>query len=471
MTGLEWLQYMQQGEQQEPNALQKALGLAGTATKIGSLAFPALAPFNIGFAGGGVVPDPRALLELLGGAGPMLADEPRPEPQPFVQAKHPGWEATAAVLGDVLSKLPAPRQTASSNKTIGAYMPALGAGLSGIAGRARADRAAQNEGIAAQNQAAEAAWQTGAREMSRRRWELARERMKAADGGAAPETTVDIPGVGRVPATSGIGGDYLRSTGKVPMPKSAAAEAREVAKQDEDALAEQLARDIADFRTEPNISMSGRSAQFGARVRNRVNQILRDEGKPYDFDQLTRLARQQAAFQGNTANSQRFSQLRQSAQTVRQHLDQFEQFFRKYERRVSPKDVRLIGRGLFGAAKAGFLGADAAADATALEVTGEALGKEIAVVLRGGFAPFEQDIRDADSMVAGYLGPKSNRARLNALRGLLKARIKNAVEATPFAGGDRNPYLLEPSPLEGWDSGGETPASGGWKPPGAREVK
>ena len=88
------------------------------------------AGFPMGFAEGGVVPeaapDPYALLERMLaeqegalGAGPQL--------QQFKQASHPGWEALGQIAGDVLSKLPPPRQTASSNKTIGAYMPALGA--------------------------------------------------------------------------------------------------------------------------------------------------------------------------------------------------------------------------------------------------------------------------------------------------------------------------------------------------------
>jgi len=110
------------------------------------------AGFPMGFAAGGMVPgfpgtapvlDPEnaRLLEMLSGvqhdpyAG-MTAEQavgPAPEEPDYAQAKHPGWEAAAQVLGEVLGKLPAPRQTASSNKTIGAYMPALGAGLSGVA--------------------------------------------------------------------------------------------------------------------------------------------------------------------------------------------------------------------------------------------------------------------------------------------------------------------------------------------------
>lgn len=412
--------------------------------------------------------DQNALLKLLQerglGSDSGLWDPPAPQAQPMLPMGGTGVDIARA-LQAALSQMQPPRGREGAGS---ALLRGAATGFSAATLGREGAKQTENEARKQANEKAEASYTLAAREMRRRRADLEAERRKPQGERAA---MVDIPGVGRVPATSGVGGDYLRSTGKVPSPPSASAEARAQAKADEDGIAEQLADDIAHFRTEPNISMSGRSAQFGGKVRNRVNQILRAEKSPYDFDQLTRLARQQASFQGNTANSQRFSQLRQSAQTVRQHLDQFSEFFDKYEKRVNPKDVRLVGRGLFGAAKAGFLGADAAADATALEVTSEALGKEIAVVLRGGFAPFEQDIRDADSMVAGYLGPKSNKARIRALKGLLKARIRNAVEATPFAGGKKNPYLLEPSPLEGW-SDDAAPAAGavrGNLPPGAVE--
>jgi hypothetical protein len=38
-----------------------------------------------------------------------------------------------------------------------------------------------------------------------------------------------------------------------------------------------------------------------------------------------------------------------------------------------------------------------------------------------------------------------------ALEKLLEARIKNLHNALPFYGGKTNPYLLEVSPLEGWN--------------------
>lgn len=114
----------------------------------------------MGFAGGGVVPgfegagmDP--LLQLLRAAQPQadpyagmtaeqVVGEPPAQPQ-YAQARHPGWEMAASILGDVMGKLPAPRQTNSSNKTIGAYMPAAGAAVGGVPAYLQGQREAANK--------------------------------------------------------------------------------------------------------------------------------------------------------------------------------------------------------------------------------------------------------------------------------------------------------------------------------------
>lgn len=421
--------------------------------------------------GSSPTPSPEEIL-----AGDTAALGTAPTPTPLRQASHPGWEAVASIAGDVLKNLPRPKPERNGSDVVGNWSPAAAALVGGIPDVLQNRRAGQNQQIVAQNNADKERYKTAASDLAKRRWELAIKKMDKAPVAPGP-LEGDIP-------------DALRKQLGVPMGVKTyrdlnewqQSEARRMAGQpgrdakaqqqtDENALADQMADDIAHFRSEPVVSMSGRSAQFGARVKNRVNEILKAEGSPHNFNELTRLSGQQKVFQQNTANSPRFAQLRQSAQTVRQHLDQFDEFFKKYQKRVNPSDVRLMNKGVYALARGGYLGPDAAADATALETTGEALGKEIAVVLRGGFAPFKKDIDDADTMVATYLGPKSNAARIKTLRRLLKARIVNAVEATPFAGGKDNPYLLEASPLEGWDASAEqAKAATGWKPPGAKEV-
>ena len=126
---------------------------------------------------------------------------------------------------------------------------------------------------------------------------------------------------------------------------------------------------------------------------------------------------------------------------------------------------------MFGAARQGLLGADAAADAQALEVTANALATETAMVLSGGYAPQQVQMEEARTIVDKALGAKSTKAGMAALEGLLEARIKNAVGATPFAGGRANPYLIEASPLEGWQGEAADTApmgtrSSGWMPKG-----
>lgn len=218
--------------------------------------------------------------------------------------------------------------------------------------------------------------------------------------------------------------------------------------------------------------MSGRSAQFGSQVRNRVNQLLREQGSPYSWNTLATLWNEKSKFY-NTQNQQRFTQLRQSAVTVRQHINQFKQFYQQYASRVNPKDMRLLAGGMFGAARQGLLGPDAAASAQALEVTANALATETAMVLSGGYAPQAVQMEEARTMVDKALGQRSTKAGMDALEKLLEARIKNAVGATPFAGGRTNPYLIEASPLEGWGSAAqqEQPKPSGWKPKGAKIVE
>ena len=172
MNGMEWLQYMQQGQQPEgPSDLERAMAmLKGPAMAAGGAALGGLPFLNIGFANGGVVPNPDMLMRLLeasrgsGSVAPTVAPQspadpfagmspedvvgPPPEQPQYAQARHPGWESAAQVLSAVLSKLPPPRAGVlgqnQTNKTIGAYMPAASALAGAIPAVAQGRREAVN---------------------------------------------------------------------------------------------------------------------------------------------------------------------------------------------------------------------------------------------------------------------------------------------------------------------------------------
>lgn len=158
------------------------------------------AGFPMGFANGGMVPPPEMMAEVLrrsqGQQAPtgfedLLAEPTPPTPPQYAQASHPGWEAALEVLGEVMSRLPAPRATASSNKTVGAYTPALGAGLTAAAKIPARRRGEKNANLAAGYEQQVKDYSQSARDLAGRRWDLYKAKMgigeKSGAEGLTPE--------------------------------------------------------------------------------------------------------------------------------------------------------------------------------------------------------------------------------------------------------------------------------------------
>lgn len=217
----------------------------------------------------------------------------------------------------------------------------------------------------------------------------------------------------------------------------------------EEADIEGFAADVASFVSPPEIP--ARDPHRSRKI-TLINRKLRESGSKYNYDDLVRMSEQQRKFQGNAMNTARMSQLRQSASTVLQHMDQWDELWKRANEKLRFTPIRATNEIVFTMAKNGLLGEDAASYAVALgDVTSPAVAREAAYVLSGGYAPYEQDVTHSQTMVAPWLGGKVHERQYKALRDLLRARLESAVEGTPYAGGKDNPYLLEPSPLRGWE--------------------
>lgn len=462
----------------------------------------------VGFANGGPVPGgqmpwwvraameqqqpPQAAQQVpdMAQGRQMLEQFAGPAPTPFQprEASHPTLEMLASIIPQVLQSMPKPVKP--NNRAIGTWLPAIGTAIGAPAKYAQAKRQAYNEQGQAQYEA-----QVDARN----------KRMAAAAPSVAGYLTREVKepaaGEARVPIMLSDW-NYMMERNAIPQPiqdefkafngtlsrpaytafqaavdnlyskdnaarvagaTSAAADERAAKTESAQEEVERIAADIASFQTEPDVPLNGRSAQFGAAVKNRVNEILRANGSPYNYQQLRTLWTEKQNF-NKTQNNQRFVQLRQSAVTVRKHLEQFKEFYRKYSRIRPPRDIRVIGKTQFQLAMEGLLGKDAQRAASELASTSHAVAREAALVFTGGYAPMEDDVRSAqETLNVAAMSRGAGEGTIRSLERLLEARIKTAAEGTPFAGGRKNPYLMEASPMGGWDEGApveEKPASG-----------
>ena len=177
-----------------------------------------------------------------------------------------------------------------------------------------------------------------------------------------------------------------------------------------------------------------------------------------------------------TNNAQRFTLLRQAAVTVRKHIQQMKEFYKTYGNLARPSGINTIGKSQFDLALEGFLGADARAAAEQLALNQDFVTGEAALVMSAGFAPHKEVVdRMAKRLQVATKGRSAGLATVNALESLVGARVQSALESTPFAGGKKNPYLIDVSPIEGWNEAGTTEEQpnkkSGWMPKGAVEVK
>jgi len=304
---------------------------------------------------------------------------------------------------------------------------------------------------------------------------------RIAEGPKAEPAMVDVPGVGKVPATSEIAKEYLYSTGKLKKPVSPVdpelQRGRELLNQErefrmeeaqrardaEEADIEDKANAIANFRTDPIQALQGRDIKFRTKVENRVNRLLAESGSKYSLRQLQQL-RQEADRFSRTMNTPRPTQLRQSAVTVYEHLDQMENFYNKYWPQAEsfirnnpvarfiplPKELKESNKAVLWLAQNGWLGPQASEDANALVATGDPVRRESELVFSSGYAPYEQEIRNGFKKLDEARGPRGFAGQMRAIRSMIRKRVEVATKAIPFYGGEDNPYLLGVSPIGAW---------------------
>jgi len=465
--------------------------------------------------------DPGASSDVLGaipgqvrsviGNGPT-----EPTPNPLQTASHPGWEATAAVLAKLLESLPKPANP-KNTKAIGAWAPALGV-LAGAPGDiAAARRTAANGPIAAGNEARRAKYESDKKAYDSQYGQLANtlagnatKPFAGSDGkprvpvmlsdweymkrhNAIPKAISDeVNANGGTLSDEGFRSfqsavDNLRqseNSARIANAQAAATDTKaQQAAQGAD-YDEQLAQGLADYSQDPSL-LNPRASNY-AKVASRAQQILRENGSPYTLAQLRLMSKEASGFL-TVQNQQRFTALRQAAVTVRKHLEQFKEFYRKYSRIKPPIQVRYLGKSQFDLALEGWLGVPAQRAAAELAQTADPVSREAALVFTSGFAPLEHDMESArNNLEVASMSRSAGEGSIKALERLLEARIQTAMNATPFASGKDNPYLKAFNPKLAWnDAASEQPtqvplttapaATGappqGYVPPGLKPVK
>jgi len=229
-------------------------------------------------------------------------------------------------------------------------------------------------------------------------------------------------------------------------------EAKRQAAEAQKADEEQYATDVADLKpsTSPVIA-ANRKPEDARRITNLVNKKLRENKAPYTHQQLLTLWGEKERFY-KTMDQQQMVGFRQAATVANQHLKQFEDFYNAYGKIKPPAGFRTLGKGTYQLAMEGALGPQAQAAAAGLEPIKDALPTEIAKVLAGGRVPYEFEVRKAQhSFIDPFLPKRASANQLESTRRILRARIETQLTALPFAGGKGNPYLLDVSPIEGWD--------------------
>lgn len=63
------------------------------------------------------------------------------------------------------------------------------------------------------------------------------------------------------------------------------------------------------------------------------------------------------------------------------------------------------------------------------------------------YAPFKESDEQANNIISNFWNPRQQKGALGAVKSIVRSRVKNVMAQTPYAGGVKNPYLLDPSPL------------------------
>ena len=440
--------------------------------------------FRVGFANGGLVTGPtmdlasqwaqmdpvqRAMLQAQQavGNGPVYPTVENGQIGALQQAKHPTLEALLTLLPQIAQAIPRPA-VAKNTKAIGAWAPAASLALSAPAVVAQARRAGANAPIEARNLSRQEQYAKDKAAHESRVTTLSNTLVGNATKPFAEQAPkeegpmVDIPGVGRVSATSGLGGDRIRKMHPEMFPESASQLTRNDQQTQMNDDAETAAEEIASLRGDPSkIATSSRYPGFMGRVTALVNQKLKERGSPYTLQELQKLNGEANRFL-TVNNQQRMTAMRQAAVTVRKHIRQMRGFYNTYGTRVPSDRIRTVGKTKFDMALEGYLGDDAQAAASELDLAQEFVAGEAAVLLSAGYAPHvaQQDAMRNKLQVASR-SKKAGKATIAALEDFMGARIRTALEATPYSGCRSNPYLLEPSPLQGWEEAGAEPEAAG----------
>ena len=417
----------------------------------------------------------RALLAGMGGDVP----QPQMPPSPGIRTPRVGPIPSMNLSGDRLDSASAAMLAALQNGPTpssggGRFVHGLMSGFAGArtqgAGRRRQEYEAAKAKADERNRASQSFNQSAVRSLQEHRQQVAgRAPAAGAERYKLTRKEAEAMGEGYDTATS-----YSREIKDEAMTRSrpvdpSIREGRELLNQDrmgraqaaadkqaeDDALLEDYSEKVATFRIKPD-DIPKRDPRWNAALQSRIDNKLMAKGSPYNLQQLDQLWRSTKKWT-ETSNAQRAVNTRKAAMTVLDHINQFEGLVSSYRGAydklpaLKKAELRIGNRGVFTAALNGALGPQAAADAAGLEAVVNVLPTEYATVLSGGFAPQKEQLDEARRVFSAVLGPAGHKGRTEAVRRLIKARVQNEQRNFNMIGGEKNPYLMEISKLEGWD--------------------
>jgi hypothetical protein len=358
----------------------------------------------------------------LAGIPQQPASMPQPTPSPRGPFGIPGGpldNASMAVL-EYLKNAPQPQGFGQN----------FAAGLAGGFAGTRARGATQRQ-EADKNAREETEKVNHGRELARMRWaenKLAREERAALRPvGAEAATMVDIPGVGKVPATSSLARDYLEGSGKVKRPPSSINE-----NFDAGAAADRIYRGF-----EPPVSTGYSRGQWG-----QVVTAMEKRHPEFNTSRANLIWTGTQTFV-KSQNSRQQYQLHTSATAAQSYLDDLE--------KLNDKLTGLMPRGavvpinqlaLGGTRNLGLYGPEAVATAQEMNTLLSNLEPDLANVYRAGGVPTDQ----ADALVArnfnAAMNPIALKASVRKEGWALRQRINAINNAVPVTiGGQANPYV------------------------------
>ena len=391
--------------------------------RLGMAAGPVAMPFNLGFAAGGAVPDVTDPMFQQAAFGPPPQQQAATPQGPVIRTpqdvadfmrgleasmgampggtftpeapKHPTLEMLASVVPDVVKALPAPRQTNSVNKTLGAWLPAAATTFSAPINYGKAQREERNK------KGSEAA-----KALADHRWSVARSLVDSLDTQRGMANTINPehkPTGEDQPVPADVLAAYGNPKGvKTYRELSAWKSSPDAPKQDAAGqLGETDATDIAKALVEYRLPPPNQRSLYtrdGLRIAKAFNKIS-------GGGSLVSLANRFQAEQAWVRARNNGPQLRilQNSNAVEHMMDNVDVLTNDLQKSLplAKGRYKTVNKAFMRAAKEGIYGPETAAKAQALEAAINDAAGELGSVIMNGNTPTDNALRMAKSNLEG----------------------------------------------------------------------